>query len=275
LPIRNRFQGGAFPALGLLLLLAALPARGEAPVAAPPGYVGLIIAPPRYELTLSPGSRLRRDFAVTARGYERAQTAAVAVQDWLLSPEGRLVPVPEGQNPYSARNWVRVSATSLTLKPGQAIEIPFEVQVPTNAPPGSYWTAITATVQPPPVKRPKGLVLVNRLRIWGVVYVTIAGTEQPDAAIQAFDLDPEKKALVLDVVNKGNVYLRLHPSLVFRDARGKAIKSEKLAERVLLRDGLVRYRIPLKDVPKEAVVAAVEVEAKGLVAPLYAEVALR
>jgi len=242
----------------------------------PPGYRGLLIAPPRYELTLAKGDRVRKEFAILAKGYGDAVTAEVAVLDWGENAEGGLIPLAPGANPYSAARWIKVALDPLSLKPDEPVAVPFEVAVPEGAPlEGSYWAAITFATKPAPVKNRRGVAVVNRLRIWGVVYVTIAGTERPDAAIQAFDLDPGKEALLLDVVNKGNVYLRLHPSLVFRDARGKAVKSQKLAERVLLRDGLIRYRIPLKDVPKEAVVASVEVEAKGLVAPLYAEVALK
>ncbi len=260
----------------LLVGSAVAFAQGKGNLPEPPkGYFGLLIAPPRYELVLTPGERVKKEFAVVAKGYDHAIRAAVAVQDWTLSPEGKIIALNPGQNPYSAAPWVQTALDPLSLEPDKPIVLPFEVRVPKAGLSGSYWTAVTFTTESPPHKNKRGIAVVNRLRIWGIVYVTIAGTEAPGAEIANFGFGSEKKNLILDVQNTGNVYLRLHGTLTYKDQSGKTIKAEKLPERVLLRDLLVRYRIPVKAVPKEAVVASVEVTAKGLTSPLYAEVALK
>jgi len=241
----------------------------------PPGYKGILIAPPRYELVLAPGELERRKFAVLAKGYGKVVTVEVAVMDWTTNLEGGLVPLERGQNPHSAADWVEVALDPLSLNPDEPITVPFSVRVPKGPVQGSYWTAITFSTEPAPTKANKGVAVLNRLRIWGIVYVTIAGTEEPGARIANFVIGPEKKNFILDVQNTGNVYLRIHGTLTYKDESGKMLKAEKLPERVLLRDLLVRYRIPVKAVPKEAVVASVEVTAKGLTSPLYAEVALK
>jgi len=266
------FKRLVIPLLLAPLIWGAIFAYAQAPEP-PPGYRGLLIAPPRYELTLLQGDRVRKEFAILAKGYGRAITAEVAVMDWEENVEGGLIPLEPGVNPYSAARWIKVALDPPSLKPDEPVSVPFEVVVPEGPFEGSYWAAITFATKPAPVKNKQGIAVVNRLRIWGIVYVTIAGTEKPEAEIQNFAVD--ENAIVLDVVNKGNVYLRLHPELYFRDAKGEVVQSKKLPEKVLLREGLIRYRIPLKEVPKEAVVAAVQVEAKGLISPLYAEVALK
>ncbi len=241
--------------------------------------IGIGVSPPHRAFILPPGGSARAE-AVFFTQHNYQGSFVFKTFDWTIDPEnGTVIPLNDGSSRYSASGWLRAN---LPRNPTQfekghpEITVRYELRVPqTPTLQGTYWTAIALHTLPVPGRTAKGIKVNLSINVLHIVYVTIAGTERPDAAIQAFDLDPAKNALVLDVVNKGNVYLRLHPSLVFRDARGKAIKSQKLAERVLLRDGLIRYRIPLKDVPKEAVVAAVEVEAKGLVAPLYAEVALR
>ena len=249
-------------------------AQSEAPEP-PPGYKGILIAPPRYELVLAPGNQERKEFVVLAKGYDKAMTVEVAVMDWTTNLEGGLVPLERGQNPYSAADWIEVALDPLSLNPDEPITVPFSVRVPKGPVEGSYWAAITFSTEPVPAKTNKGVAVLNRLRIWGIVYVTIAGTEEPRADIANFSFGPEKKNLILDVQNTGNVYLRLHGTLTYKDKSGKTIKAEKLPERVLLRDLLVRYRIPMTAVPEDAVVASVEVTAKGLTSPLYAEVALK
>lgn len=241
----------------------------------PAGYFGLLITPPHYEFVLAPDERVKREFAVAAQGFTRTVRSSPAVTDWTLTPEGKILALSPGQNPYSATSWIKTSLDPLSLEPGKSIVLPFEVRVPKAGLSGSYWTAVTFTTESPPHKNKRGIAVVNRLRIWGIVYVTIAGTEAPGAEIANFGFGPEKKNLILDVQNTGNVYLRLHGTLTYKDQSGKTIKTEKLPERVLLRDLLVRYRIPVKAVPEEAVVASVEVTAKGLTSPLYAEVALK
>ena len=257
-----------------LLLLGSASAQSNGPEV-PPGFHGILIAPPRYELKLPVGARKRQQFSILAKGYRRKVTTRVQVMDWAEDIEGRLVPLPSEENPYSAASWIKVSLNPLHLNPDEPVIVPFEVHVPPGPFAGSYWAAITFSTEPAPAKANKGVTVLNRLRIWGIVYVTIAGTEEPGAEISNFGFGPEKKNLILDVQNTGNVYLRLHGTLTYKDKSGKTIKAEKLPERVLLRDLLVRYRIPVKAVPKEAVVASVEVTAKGLTSPLYAEVALK
>ena len=258
-----------------LLLGSAVLSSSSKPPEPPPGYKGILISPPRYELVLNFGTRARKEFTVLAKGFGKAITAEVALMDWTFSPEGRLVPLEPGQNRYSAARWIEVVLDPLSLKPDEPFSLPFSVQVPAGPYSGSYWAAITFATRPAPAKNKKGITVLNRLRIWGIVYVTIAGTEEPGAEIANFGFGPEKKNLILDVQNTGNVYLRLHGTFTYKDESGKTIKAEKLPERVLLRDLLVRYRIPVTAVPEDAVVASVEVTAKGLPSPLYAEVALK
>ena len=261
--------------LAALLLGSAPLVLSQAPEEPPRGYRGILIAPPRYELVLAPGERARKAFAVLAKGFGQAVTVEVAPMDWTLSPEGKLVPLAPGQGPYSAARWVEVALDPLALKPEEPVRLPFGVRVPPGPYAGSYWTAITFATKPAPAKSRRGVAVLNRLRIWGIVYVTVAGTERPGAEIANFDLDAEKGELILDVQNTGNVYLRLRATLTYKDESGRTIKAEKLPERVLLRDLLVRYRIPLVKAPEGAVAASVEVTAKGLASPLYAEVALK
>jgi len=129
---------------------------------------------------------------------------------------------------------------------------------------------------PKPTQKPeKGILVLNRVRIWGIVYVTIAGTERPGAKVQLFEYLPDKKTLLLDIQNTGNVYLRLKPLLTYKNAAGEVVATKELSEKVLLRDHTLRYRIPANEIPEDAVLASVVISAKGLSVPLYAETTLK
>jgi len=126
---------------------------------------------------------------------------------------------------------------------------------------GSYWAAANFVTTPP--NQDQNATVLIRVAANYIIYVTIAGTERPGAKITRFDREGD----------------HLVGSLKFLNPEGKTVGAQKLPERVLLRDGLARMKLKLpKDLPQDAVIAAVEVYAKKplpLPERLYAEVALR
>ena len=246
---------------------------------------GVAVAPPRFEIVATPGSEVDKEVAVFARGTG-AQRIVPGVFGWTLDPSGRLVlqKPGAGNTAYDASKWVTASYDPFTLQPDEPVTIKFSVSIPQDASlQGSYRTALSFTTEPKPGEYKGVNVLVNT-RAVVVVYVTIQGTEKPAAALQGVSLVTAKEGgrkLVADVVNKGNVYLRLNGELRFVNAKGEVVKRAPLPERVLLREGLVRYELPVPaDLPEGVVLAAIEIQPQGPAKsyggpPLYAEVALR
>ncbi len=245
---------------------------------------GVAVAPPRFELLASPGDVVEQEVAVFAEDAGK-QTINTAVLDWLLAPQNELQIIDPAKKavPYSAAGWIRAALDPFELEPGKAVKVPFTVEVPKRPLAGSYWAALAFTTQPKPGRYQGVSVMVNT-RVLAVVYLTIKGTEKPGSRLQGVTLSSGKdgvKRLIADVVNTGNVYLRLNGELRFIDSQGEVIERQKLPERVLLRDGLVRYSLELpKGPPQDAVLAAIEIQPKGPAggfggAPLYGEAPLR
>ncbi len=245
--------------------------------------VGLGVAPPRFELVLVPGKSTTENVAVFSKNTPDQQIA-VSIVDWINRPDGSLIVLPEGTAKYSASGWISANLDPFALERDSAHSIRFSVTTPSDsALEGSYWAALAFTTQPKPVNR-KGIVALMRMRALAIVYVTIQGTEKPAAALQGVSLVTAKEGgrkLVADVVNKGNVYLRLNGELRFVNAKGEVVKRAPLPERVLLRDGLVRYELPVPaDLPEDVVLAAIEIQPQGPAKsyggpPLYGEVDLK
>ena len=245
---------------------------------------GVAVAPPRLELVASPGSTVTREVAVFARGAGE-QRIVPGVHGWTLDPAGRLV-LQDGTNAaFDASNWVSTTYNPFTLRADEPVNVKFEVALPdTPALEGSYWTALSFTTEPKPGKYKGVSVLVNT-RALAVVYVTIQGTEQPSAELQGVTVVSDEKGgrryLVADVANTGNVYLRLNGELRFVSTAGEVARRTPLPERVLLREGLVRYRLALpEDLPEDTILAQVEIQPQGPAGgyggpPLYGEVNLK
>jgi len=244
--------------------------------------VGIGMAPPRFELTLEPGATVSKDVAIFSRNAPD-QRISVEIVDWSLSPDGRLLVLPRGSQRYSAANWLSAAIDPFTLKQNEPHIIHFSVTAPATNLEGSYWAGLSFTTQPNPGKH-KGMVVAVRTRAVVIIYVTIQGTEKPASALQGLSLQTEedgKNYIVADVVNKGNVYLRLNGELRFLNTKGEVVERTPLTERVLLREGLVRYKLPVpEDLPEDVLLAAIEIRPQGPSEsyggpPLYGEIPLR
>jgi len=243
---------------------------------------GIGIAPPRYELVLDRGATTTGQFALFTQNI-KTQRIHVAKVDWLVKPDGALFSLPAGSGPYSASPWLSVATDPFVLSKAGSVDTRFSVHLPQDSSlEGSYWTAVAFTTEPTATGR-TGLAARFQTRLLAIVYVTVRGTERPAAALQGFSVVNEdgKRYLLADVVNLGNVYLRFKGELRFVDVAGKIVRREELRERVLLRDGLMRYRLPFpKDLPTDAVLVQIELQPQGPAGsyggpPLYGEVPLQ
>ncbi|XOB98744.1 hypothetical protein ACMC9I_01225 [Deinococcota bacterium DY0809b] len=192
----------------------------------------------------------------------------------------------DNQTPaYSAAPWISIGYDPLRLEPDKPVTVRFGVQVPADpALTGSYRAALAFSTQPQPGVHEGVSALIN-VRVLSVVYITIKGTEQPAAELQGVtvvaDEDSGKRYLVADVVNTGNVYLRLNGELRFVNTAGEVAQRLELPERVLLREGVVRYRLAFpEDLPDDVILAQIEIQPQGPAGgyggpPLYGEVPLR
>jgi len=245
---------------------------------------GVGIAPPRFELVLPVAGKTTKVVDVFCQDIPDQQID-VEVVDWWIDPEGTVRELPKGANPYSASNWLSVESNPFNLTSDAAHPVRFSIDLPNDSSlAGSYWTAIAFTTRPRPVKDSRGVFVSLRTRVLAIIYVTIQGTERPAAGLQGISLQlgiDGKKYIVADVVNKGNVYLRLQGEFRLLNAKGEVVGRSSLPQKVLLRDGLVRYRVQIPEgVEDEAIMAAIEVQPQGPAEsyggpPLYGEVGLR
>ena len=128
-----------------------------------------------FSLTVSPArltvaaDALDRTQQVTVVN-QGEQTVSLTVQkrNFVAGPDGGLSYRPDA--PYGAADWVDVSPTSLTLKPGTSQQVRATFDVPADPEPGDHQVALVFLAPP----AGSGNVKVNR-GIGAPVYVTVPG----------------------------------------------------------------------------------------------------
>ena len=178
--------------------------------------------------------------------------------DYTQTSDGNYVFLPAGSIPYSLAPYLTVALDPFEVTADAEKKISFTVVAPPNGE-GSYWVAIAFTTQQARQEKVKGIRVTQQVRVLGAIYVTVKGTERPDAALEAAKVEGDK--LTAFLANKGNTYLRFQPTIILKNAQGNTIYQSKKDPILLLRDARIKlsYSLP-EDKLKEAVLVALELK---------------
>jgi hypothetical protein len=152
----------------------------------------LNVAPTREEVTLPPGGTASGSFSVTS---DFAKPAGMSVQTryWYVTAE------EEGK--YKVEDWLDVSPSSFTFKPGETVNVTYNVHISTSV---TGMRAIMLSFVPDTADN--GLSMVVSVSL----YVTVKGTEIIDWDFSNFMVKRWNgdTQLSVNVKNAGNVHVR-------------------------------------------------------------------
>jgi hypothetical protein len=179
-----------------------------------------------FVYTLRPGQVFGDTVGISNLGDE-TQTFAVYATDAFNTPDAGFGLLREEEQPVDVGTWVELGATQYTLDPGERVDIPFSLTVPTDASPGDHAGAIVAQVIPRTgADEPdEGVGFDVRLRIGARIYVRVDGPLSPSLTVERFRMEYDtpvnpfgtNQARVTYVVtNTGNT--RLQPTASLRVA---------------------------------------------------------
>jgi hypothetical protein len=116
-------------------------------------------------------------------------------KDWFVLPENKAAAI-------TAKDWLVVKGATITLKPGESREVPFEVHVPKSAI-GELVGMVSFRMTGGPDKFVRKVFSV-------AVYAGIEGTQKPQAKIIAAMVDTSSPTLIggFFLQNVGNIHLR-------------------------------------------------------------------
>ncbi|MFC6354922.1 WxL protein peptidoglycan domain-containing protein [Luethyella okanaganae] len=137
-----------------------------------------------YNYTVNPGAKIEDAIVIANRGGA-ALDLGVYAADGYTTESGQFDLVVGGATSVGIGVWVKDSTESVTVGPGQTVEIPFTLTVPQNATPGDYAGGIvTSLVQPGDTN---GINVDRRLGIR--IALRVGGDLRPSLAIEGQRVD--------------------------------------------------------------------------------------
>src|SRR5450432_4047609 len=201
-----------------ILCLAAMAMPGGARAQ---GFTAAI-SPPRFELTVKPGERVRQVMEITNPNNQSTRFR-IKTADWLLDADGGLAFFDELQ-PGSCRPWVAIESREVAVAASGKYRYRFEVAVPESAPSGECRFVMLVEGDDQQVQAGSVAFPVSG-RLGVIVYVVVG-----DAAAQLEVIGTRVRTVngvtlpVVDVRNSGKAHGRISGFLSGTDASGKKLE---------------------------------------------------
>lgn len=190
-----------------------------------PQTSALTLIPPSFEDTATPGETISMTvklFNETAESLELySSTANFGAKDETGVPSFQ----PEIEK-IGLASWITVTPGPFALQPGGRVEVPVEIKVPADAPPGGHFAGVLFSSQPPQPEAAGSVISVSA-KLGMLVLLRVEGNINEAAAIAEFRTKDNKMTytrppveFVVRVRNQGNVHVRPTGNVTIRNVLG-------------------------------------------------------
>lgn len=185
------------------------------------------VSPTRVEMTASPGDHIESSFKFwNGTGSDlpiHLEAVDVGPQDEL----GHAAVEPEAAV-NSLKSWVTPEYSDLSVAPKQEITLPFSMDVPVNADPGSHWGALVAITAP----AQGGTGAATQVRTGVILLVRVLGDAKEKLTLDSFSvptfLQSPPIALEARFQNEGTVHEKPQGTIEVRNIFGALVATGTL-----------------------------------------------
>ncbi len=144
----------------------------------------IALTPTSKRFALDPGVTNKETLSVINDGTV-PYTIRMYARPYIVEGE-QYTPVFDKLTPITdAYEWITFEQTEYTLAPGQTIEVPFTVAVPSNAQSGGHYGVIFAETQPPTANQTS---VVRKKRVGAILYATVNGDNRAEGSVASKDI---------------------------------------------------------------------------------------
>lgn len=203
----------------------------------PPGTGSMALSPARFELEIKPGTEMtvvvNLDYRAASTATEPARIVAT-LNDWNITPDGRIEYARANTLPNSASPWLIYSPGEAAVMPGTIHQIRVTISVPLGAAPGDHLSALIIEQRPEKLKSETNLrQMIVRYRLASVFYIKVPGlTKQGSFENLYAESTPDGIVVTPKLKNTGNSMIRPISSGKVLDANGALVADLPEIERL-------------------------------------------
>lgn len=185
----------------------------------------LTVSPPRIEITSDPGQTVEQTFKVINE-EKQSKTLFLIPQNFETKDESGDPNFVEGRE--NLAGWIK-APESINVGPGEIKEIKFKIQIPSNAEPGGYFTALFLQHTPPSFEQGTGVAIGSQLGT--LILLRVNGNISDEAGILEFNTKNKSrffKTLPIEFYyrfqNTGDVWVKPLGDILITNSIGKKNK---------------------------------------------------
>ncbi|MDD3006936.1 MAG: hypothetical protein PHX30_05170 [Candidatus Pacebacteria bacterium] len=176
-----------------------------------------VLGPGKTDLVLEPGEKSVQQIAVTNRlGEDRDFTIEIEDFSGSYDEDQTVVLFGEAKGPYSLKDYIKPEITEFSLKHGERILIPVEVNIPDDSEAGGLYASVLVSTVPSTTET-KASAGQTRIisRLGTLFFVRVAGDVNESAKLESFKVSDtkygfyEKGPIPFEIAlrNDGNIHI--------------------------------------------------------------------
>lgn len=192
-----------------------------------------VLGPGKTDLVLDPGQRTTQQIAVTNRtGSDK--TFKLEVEDFSGSYEAdqTVVLFGDAKGPYSLKDYVKPEITEFSLKHGERILIPVEINIPEDSEAGGLYASVLVSTNVANDEKATNAGKTKLItRLGTLFFVRVTGDVEESADLKGFKVSDtpygfyEKGPIPFEITlqNEGNIHLVPTGKIEIRNLLGKKV----------------------------------------------------
>ncbi|MGD1082057.1 MAG: hypothetical protein ABR881_27375 [Candidatus Sulfotelmatobacter sp.] len=198
------------------------------------------VSPARIEITAAPGGHVESSFKFWNGTDSDLPIEMQAIDVAQEDEEGHALAGGAEAAANSLKDWITPEYPGLSVAPKQEITLPFSIDVPANADPGSHWGALVAVTAPSPGGSSGAAVQV---RTGVILLVRVLGDAKEELTLESFSLPRFLQSPPISFAarfrNEGTVHEAPAGNIEVRNILGMLVATGTLPVRNVL-PGMVR-----------------------------------
>lgn len=176
-----------------------------------------VLGPGKTDLVLEPGEKSVQQIAVTNRlGEDREFTVEIEDFSGSYDADQTVVLFGDAKGPYSLKDYIKPEVTEFSLKHGERILIPVEVDIPADSEAGGLYASVLVSTVPSDTEAKSSAGQTKIIsRLGTLFFVRVAGDVNESAKLEGFKVTDtkygfyEKGPVPFEIAlrNEGNIHI--------------------------------------------------------------------